>query len=370
MKKCLMCAALMVASLTPAVAGGLLTNTNQNAAFLRQMSQDAVIDITGLYLNPAGTAFLGDGWHLSLNTQTAIQTREIATTFPLFAFNTANPNPTHNFKGEALAPVIPSFQFSWNRDKWSVNAAFAIGGGGGKCEFSQGLGSFEALYSGTLFANKATIIGLANKGISEAAAKAGIPGLNPDYGYKGYSMNAYMNGRQYYFGLSVGATYKILDNLAVFGGVRVVYANCNYNGYVKDVAAQLYSPVLSQPPYSATPLAQYANYPVSLSNYDLSLDCDQTAWGATPILGIDWRINKHWNIAAKYEFKTRIRLKNSSTMNDFAKAQAADPTSALAQFKDGESVAQDLPGILGVGVQYSPISVVRLNVGGHLYFDK
>ena len=39
-----------------AFAGGLLTNTNQNAAFLRQMSQDAVIDITGLYLNPAGTA--------------------------------------------------------------------------------------------------------------------------------------------------------------------------------------------------------------------------------------------------------------------------------------------------------------------------
>ena len=71
-----------------AFAGGLLTNTNQNAAFLRQMSQDAVIDITGLYLNPAGTAFLAPGFHITLNAQNAKQSRYITTAFPLFAYNT------------------------------------------------------------------------------------------------------------------------------------------------------------------------------------------------------------------------------------------------------------------------------------------
>ena len=54
-------------------AGGLTTNTNQNAAYLRQMSQEAIIDITGLYMNPAGTAFLAPGYHFSLNIQSAKQ---------------------------------------------------------------------------------------------------------------------------------------------------------------------------------------------------------------------------------------------------------------------------------------------------------
>ena len=89
-----------------AVAGGLLTNTNQNASFLRQMSQDGIIDITGLYANPAGTAFLSPGLHLSLNIQSAKQSRDITTTFPLFATNTANPQATHRFEGDANAPII------------------------------------------------------------------------------------------------------------------------------------------------------------------------------------------------------------------------------------------------------------------------
>ena len=48
-------------------AGGLTTNTNQNAAYLRMMSQEAIIDITGLYMNPAGVAFLTPGYHFSFN---------------------------------------------------------------------------------------------------------------------------------------------------------------------------------------------------------------------------------------------------------------------------------------------------------------
>ena len=44
-------------------AGGLLTNTNQNIAFLRNPARDAAIGIDGVYSNPAGVAFLGEGIH-------------------------------------------------------------------------------------------------------------------------------------------------------------------------------------------------------------------------------------------------------------------------------------------------------------------
>ena len=146
-KKQLISLALAGISTATAIAGGLLTNTNQNAAFLRQLSQEAVIDITGAYMNPAGVAFLKKGFHLSLNIQNAKQNRDITTTFPLFKSNISNPNPTHKFEGDAKAPVIPSFQAAYVADRWSVGACFALMGGGGKCEFDNGLGSFESLYS-------------------------------------------------------------------------------------------------------------------------------------------------------------------------------------------------------------------------------
>lgn len=352
--------------LTPATmfAGGVLTNTNQNAAFLRQFSQDAVIDITGLYCNPAGTAFLSNGWHLSLNSQSAWQQRNITTTFPLFAYNVNTPGvSTHKFEGRAKAPIIPSFQLSYNHDKWSVNASFAVSGGGGKCEFDNGLGSFEALYSGQLYGNVVPDIvanyvsnavpNLMNSGMTqeEAMAKAQEDGLNYANGAYRYSINSYMRGKQYYFGLQIGATYKVMENLSVFAGLRGVYASCNYYGFVQDVKYYI------------------DGNPTSVPDKDLTLNCDQTGIGFTPILGIDWKINEHWNVAAKYEFKTRMRLKNKTEMNDPAKDQVAAGNETLAQFADGTKVAADIPGTLMMGAQYSPIKSVRINGGFHYYFD-
>lgn len=56
------------------------------------------------------------------------------------------------FKGKALAPVIPSFQYAYNKGKWSLQAGFALTGGGGKCTFDDGLGSFEKIVAETALA--------------------------------------------------------------------------------------------------------------------------------------------------------------------------------------------------------------------------
>ena len=72
MKKIVMSVALLGAALT-ATAGGYLTNTNQNVAFLRNPAQDAAINLNGVYSNPAGVSFLKEGFHLGLNLQSAYQ---------------------------------------------------------------------------------------------------------------------------------------------------------------------------------------------------------------------------------------------------------------------------------------------------------
>lgn len=354
------------AAVSSAFAGGLLTNTNQNAAFVRNFAQEGMITLTSIYANPAGGAFLSPGWHLSLNSQTAFQERNIDTTFPLFTKNLNDPKATHRYEGKATAPIVPSFTVSYNRDKWSLSAHFAVTGGGGKCEFAKGLGSFESIGASI---PSAVVGGLVDNGMPSAMAKM----VGPD----SYTMNASMKGKSYYFGLQVGGTYKFRDNLAAFVGLRGVYATCSYNGFVGDLtlvnsatgASNL--PGVVPPPYGGLPYIDLVRMKYAGADPTITLNCEQTGIGVTPIIGIDWEINKHWNVALKYEFKTKMNLKNNSQMSAMAKMLASTPQGeALGQFRDGEKVREDVPALLALGVQYSPIEKVRLCAAYHQFFDK
>lgn len=344
MKKALLALAIFSTSHL-AWAGGLLTNTNQSAAFVRNPSRDAVIDIDGVYSNPAGVNFMSKGFHIGLSLQSAKQSRDITTTFDPLALNINRPGETsHKYQGKALAPVIPSFQLAQVWDKWSLQAGFALTGGGGKCEFDEGLGSFEAPFS--------LIPGMVNG----ALAAQGIPDI---FRANGYSLDAYMKGRQYYFGLQVGAGYKVHDNVSVYMGLRAVYATCNYQGYVKNFQ-------LSYTEGTPDAIKDAAN--AQVDDRTITLDTDQHDLGWTPILGIDWRINKHWNLAAKYEFETHMNLKNKTKeMSDYAKEVAT-----LDRYNEEKTkyTPEDIPAILTVGAQYTPIEQVRLMAGWHFYFDR
>ena len=62
MKKLLLCCVVLAASFSAVLAGGLVTNTNQSAAFLRNPARDATIELDAVYYNPAGVAFLKKGF--------------------------------------------------------------------------------------------------------------------------------------------------------------------------------------------------------------------------------------------------------------------------------------------------------------------
>ena len=126
-------------------AGGILTNTNQNISFNRNFARDGVIAIDGVYSNPAGVAFLGKGFHLSLNIQNVYQTRTIVSGMNVPAFkgtpyesafyqpfklNGGNEDGTKKFRGKASVPILPSFQAALNYDNWGFQLGFALNGGG------------------------------------------------------------------------------------------------------------------------------------------------------------------------------------------------------------------------------------------------
>ena len=411
------CLTAAIASSSATFAGGLLTNTNQHVAFNRMMSREASIGIDGVYYNPAGVVFMGEGSHLALNWQMAYQTRTIKNDYKLFTNNVNNPTTPRDFKGKAFAPVIPSFQYAYNKGRWSLQGNFALTGGGGKCTFDNGLGSFEKIVGETAMG----AIGLAGA-IDNAANVLLVPGyVRPDhtidrdkfkpmftsdkaFGNKGaYSFNSYMHGRQYYFGLSAGAAYKVTDNFSVYAGLRGIYATCNYYGYVEDIKV------------GNMPLYQVLD-PSKENSANIELSCDQSGIGFTPMLAVDYKTGR-WNFSAKYEFKTRMRLKNKSVnklpsignLDDnlknqmiytfiydkgMSQEQAMQTSSAIladkkvvkttaglkqqfdskineaiGEYADGKKIAGDIPSLLTVGVGYSPIDELRINVGFHWFDD-
>ena len=409
----LVCVAIAMACAAPSFAGGLLTNTNQHVAFNRMMSREASIGIDGVYYNPAGVVFMGDGHHLAINWQLAYQTRTINNDYSLFTNNVNNPITPRDFKGKAFAPVIPSFQYAYNKGKWSFQANFALTGGGGKCTFDDGLGSFEKIVSETAIA----ACGLAGVVDQTLGNTLGQPGMEmftsgQAFGKTGkYSFNSYMHGRQYYYGLSVGAAYKFCDNFSAFLGVRGVYALTNYYGYVENIN------VGNMPLYKVLD-------PSKETAANIELSCDQSGVGFTPIIGVDYKTGR-WNFSAKYEFKTRIRLKNKSVNQtpsignlpanlanqmtgiltakfqqaglplEQAKQRAENTTNtvladpkvgatmmglktqfdqkldeAIGEYEDGKKIAGDIPAYLALGVGYSPVDAVRVNVGFHWFDDK
>ncbi len=372
----LLASLMLTAATTTATAGGILTNTNQSIDLLHNPARDAAIGLDGVYSNPAGVAFMPEGFYLGINWQYAHQTRTIECNNPLFALGKKNNGQsTKTFEGIADAPFIPSIQAAYNKGNWSLQFNFSVPGGGGACEFQDGLGSFESVVGG-----------IANQ-------------LKP-LGATGYDMDGYMQGRQYYFGFQLGAAYKVTKDLSVYGGLRVLYGTATYkakisnimvntaNGYldfgsflqgatttidagiskVNAGIAQYQAAGVDVPAELTTQLAQLEGTKQSLNSLQkysqgVNLLCNQSSVGVAPVIGIDWRVGK-FNFAAKYEAKTEIHMKNESTVNE------ASEIPAVNKFRDSEKIDEDSPAQLAVGAMWNISDDFRLNVGYHHFFDK
>ena len=413
-------AAALLAMATTTQAGGLLTNTNQNIAFNRNFARVGAIGIDGVYFNPAGVAFLDQGFHLSLNFQNVYQTREITSAFsvPAFAgtpheypFKLNGGNPTDGSKsyiGKAAVPILPSFQVAYNKDNWSFQAGFGLTGGGGKASFNEGLPSFERQIS--------LLPALINQQLPTFAALLG----QNETPATSYSMQSYMSGQQYDFGLQLGVAYKINEHLSVFGGARFNYIYNKYEGNITNIsanvggnnqnlydyfdskvkalnekasalqaqaaAAQTQAAVYQAQANAATDPATKAQLQAAADQYaagaqkasegakkvsagadklnstkedvkDRYVEVSQRGWGITPILGIDYRTGK-WNLAARYEFTTKFNIENNTKRDD------------TKRYENGVNTPNDIPGILALGAQYEVLKNLRVMAGYNYYFDK
>jgi len=398
-----------------AFAGGIMTNTNQSASFIRNPSRGASLDVDAVYFNPAGLVFLKDGFHFSLNNQTISQERKINTDFQ--GLNRSE------FIGSVSAPLFPSVYAAYKKD----NFAFALGlnpiGGGGSAFYEEGLPSFEMQVA-------MVPMGLSSAGISTTQ----------------YQYDVEFDGRSIFWGFQGVAAYKVSDMFSVSAGVRYLTAKNEYNGYLKDIMINPNQPAFGanyngtnmvlattfftdasntftawfngatayvsglQPiitgggggvllvngevvGLTATQIAQIqglimaagqnpaevdiataqailnAAAPVfaasstimaqnAAATADKEVAATQTGSSIVPIIGFSLRPADNLVIGFKYEHKGSMTLKNKTEKDD------------TGLFPDGDETPSDMPSMFALGVTYGATPKLRLSGTVHYYLDK
>lgn len=358
MKKTFLFLALLQAGF--AMAGDLLTNTNQSVHFLRNPARDASTEIDAVYTNPAGLVKLDEGFHFSISNQSAYQTRSITSNSRVFQYSNGAYNAgdsTKTYEGTASVAIIPSIMAAYKKGKWVLSGSVAVAGGGGKATFNNGLPAFENLIGST------TAI------------------LTNNTGYLPFSDDQYMKGSSFNIGAQLGGTYQINDCFSAYLGFRMNMVHNKYLGYIKnfqvatlgDATNATYNSVLTtvntqiaalSAAGQAIPAVLYsAQAGASLaamasSNDGLNVNVSQTGWGVAPILGFDYNLHDRLNIGAKYEFKTSLNLEND-----------IDPSDNSGMYKDGVNTPYDIPAYFAVGVAYKITPQLSGSVGYHHFFD-
>ena len=215
-----------------AFGGGIVTNTNQSAAWVRTLARDASTDADAVYFNPAGLIKLNDGFHFSLNSQTIFENREVTSDY-LFL----DPSPK-KYLGEAKAPIFPGAYATWKKNRLAISFGFNPVGGGGGADYAEGLPSFEENIS-DLVPTLSEALSLFDAQLNDNPPPNGY-GFDPGFrNVTAYSADINFEGTSVYFGYQGGLSYKINDMFSLFAGARYVTVKNTYQGQIKDI--QIYA---------------------------------------------------------------------------------------------------------------------------------
>ena len=338
---------------TSAFAGGPMTNTNQSAHFLRSVARGTSLDSDAVYTNPAGVAFMENGFHIGLSDQMAAQTRTITSTYAPFAMNGGS--ATKQYKGETFSPIIPSVHFAWKHNRFAVMAGVGVNGGGGSLEFANGLGSFERQFS------------VLPGAISQFGQNYGISANQ-------YAMDMALTGKSMTLAFNVGAAFRLTDWLSIAAQVRYSTTSNSYEGHIKNIqinptmaamglAGQMMSAetFFKQAGAALGALEAQAEQYAALTS-DHILDVKQKGHSISPIIALAFHKGA-WDASIKYEFKMATELEISS-----APVSANDKV-INAIFADGTTVKSETPALLAAAVSrhFGP---VKVTAQWHHYFDK
>lgn len=393
-------------------AGGLLTNANQSAQYMRILSRNASTSFDAVYFNPAGLTKMDNGFFISLNSQYLNQTKTITSNFPLLNKSV--------YEGEVIVPVFPTAFAIYKKDKIAYSIGIGPNSGGGSAVYDSGLPSFE-------------------KPISKLVP--GLAGLSKlGQSITNYSTDISFEGESVYWGIQGGVSYKFCDMFSAYAGLRYIPATNKYAGSITNIQLKVNGSYVNATSYLSNTVAPMltgmANQATGAANtvqpliaagaggytmaqllgagyisaaqktqleggllglgltaaqigalpmtgvqaafnsgasnlngqaaqmdatgkalMDKAVDVEQTGSGITPILGVNISPVEGLNIGMKYEFMTKLELTNATTVD------------GTGMFPDGAKTNSDLPSIFAVGVDYKFTKKFSLTSSLNIYND-
>jgi long-chain fatty acid transport protein len=297
-------------------------------------ARDASLSIDAVYFNPAGLTQLKDGFYLSLNNQFISQKREIKSVLSSpFGFN------KNDYEGNVSAPFFPSIYAAYKKNKIAFSFGFNPVGGGGGAEYKTGLPSFEAPFSA----------------LPQLVSSLGIPTTQ-------YDMDIYFKGSSIFFGFQGGISYAVSEMIGVFAGARYVMANNSYEGSLKNIQINPLHPAINPNGdmiSASTFFTTVGQTTFAALTADGEVESIQKGGAITPVLGLNIKPSEKINIGIKYEFITKLELVNE-TAKDLL----------VPVFPDGDTIRNDMPAMLSIGVSYALSEKLNVAGGIHYYFDK
>lgn len=305
-------------------AGGLLTNTNQSASFVRNPARYASLDADAVYFNPAGTAFLKEGWNVSANWQMIWQQRDAV-------------NSGKTYEGKVYVPCMPTFLATYKTGDWAFSGYFGMPGGGGNAQFDGGLPMFDQMGAGL------------------------AQSINP-----ALTAGSSFESTQYLFALQLGAAYKINDNLSVYGGLRTNYTSLSYEGEINALmptgakAANILALELTQTGFAFAPIVG-VDYKVG--DFNIGVKYEFRA------------VNTIENDTKALTSEALASMLGSTNLDGVLGAIAQHPVygavaGKLASLQNGEKFRNDAPAKLSVGASWDVCDRVKVMGAGVYYFDK
>ena len=378
-------------------AGGIVTNTNQSAMYVRTLNRNASTDLDAAFYNPAGLMSMDNGFYIHFSNQSVKQTRDIKSYNPYLN--------NGDFEGLTNVLLYPDLYLAYKQDKFALSFNMIPIGGGGSAEFEDGLPSYESGVAGL-------VPMLTAKGVSD------IRGYRNDIDFVGSSI---------YLGFQGNVSYKLNNMVSVSVGGRYVIANNKYEGHLKNIelnyggqwmapgkyfhdaatkmnavggslnpliqsgaggntleqllAAQKLSAdqvaeiegglvamglnpegytvdQIQATYYRAATQAAATGVGLDVQTADIEVDAKQSANGFCSIFGVNITPFDGLNIGLKYETKTKLEFENDTKRDDSGK------------FKDKDKFNEDMPALFAAGVSYKLNNKIRLESSLNYYFDE
>ena len=325
-----------------------------NAVVLRDPARQSSTEIDAVIFNPAGTAWLNDGFHISVSGIAAWKTINSRVEGFDKEYNIKNQN------------ITPSIQLAYKKGDWTFSASFASEGGFGRFKSDNGIGFSEAMFSNLTdmcnsnFQELTTIYELSN--ILDL-----VPELNLSTEDEQRLNSSDYKARLNNWTTRIGATYKFNDWLSGHIGLKLnqIHYSSRYNlsteivrsstktsfnpeSYFTDAIEKLNAASIENE-YTQGIKELLESNRRSCGLYDeigsiIGAPVSFNQWGLSPIIGLNAHFDK-FNFGIKYEF-------SSIALNDI----------------DERFNSLKTPAELSVGASWEATKWLKVAAGSNIYF--